>query len=79
MWRLGLRSGRVEPGAKPRDSAGHRGAESRGEVAVPEGRGALRADPGTRPETDRLLVFPEKRAGDLHVLIVQHRRGRDRK
>lgn len=70
MRGLGGSPRRVEQDPQPGDPAGYRGEKSSGEVAVPEGRGAFREDPGARPETHRLLVFPEERAGDLHVLVL---------
>lgn len=75
--RRGVRSRRVREreNAQPRVAARHRGAQSRGKVAVPAGGGAVREDPGARPAEDRLLVIPEKREGDLYVLFFQ-RRGR---
>lgn len=77
MWRRGVRSGRIGQweNAQPRVAARHRGAQSRGEVALSASGGALREDPGTRPAADRILVIPEEREGDLHVLLFQ-RRGR---
>ena len=76
MWRRGVRSGRVGEwkNAQPRVVARHRGAQSRGEVAVSAGGGALREDPGARPAEDRILVVPEEREGDLYVLLFQRRR-----
>lgn len=69
VWRSGVRSRRVGKNAQPRVAARHRGAQSRGEVAVPEGGGAVREDPRARPAEDRILVIPEKREGDLYVFL----------
>lgn len=75
--RRGVRSGRIgeRENAQPRVVARHRGAPSRGEVALSEGGGEVREDPGARPTQDRILVIPEKREGDLYVFLFQ-RRGR---
>ena len=75
VWRCGVRSRRIGKNAQPRIAARYRGTESRREVAVPEGWGAVRADSRTRPEEDRILVISQKREGDLHVFLLQ-RRGR---
>ncbi|KAJ8340876.1 hypothetical protein SKAU_G00331670 [Synaphobranchus kaupii] len=55
-------------------AAGHRGKEGSREVAVSKGGGAFRKDSRARPKEDRVLVFPQERAGDLHVFFLQHRR-----
>lgn len=78
MRRFGFRSGGIQQKPEPRIAPGHRGAESRREVAVPAGGGAFRAHPGARSAADRVLVVPEERTGNLHVLVVQHRRGGER-
>nr|XP_020016102.1 zinc finger SWIM domain-containing protein 6-like [Castor canadensis] len=61
---------------EPRVAAGHRGAQSGREVAVPARGRALRAHSGAGAAPHSLLVLSPQRAGDLHVLVLQYRRRR---